>query len=208
MLSNLAISVDLLLVRRSAKTILGSWLPMSIKRVNVAFIAAFGLSMTAYTALANPLNGNAGVAGFHNADGTFAQLAAQEGGGGGGHGPGGGGGHGPGGGGGAGHGPGGAPGGGGGGGGGGAMNHPGGGGGGGMHPGGGGGTAMNHPGGGGMHPGGGHFEGRHAGDWHGGGHGYWRGGHWYWGSPVIYGGGCYANCIDRGFGPFYCRSHC
>lgn len=159
---------------------------MSIKQVNVAFIAAFGLSMTAYTALADPLNGNAGAAGVQNANSTFAQLAAQEGG----HGPGGGGGHGPGGGGGAGHGPGGGPGGGGG----------------GTHPGGG--TAINHPGGGGMHPGGGHFEGRHAGDWHGGGHGYWRGGHWYWGSPVIYGGACYANCIGQGFGPFYCRSHC
>ena len=153
---------------------------MSIKRVNVAFIAAFGLSMTAYTALADPLSGNAGTPGVQNADSSLALFAAQtgEGGGGGGHGPGGVAGHGP-----------------------------GGGGGGGMHPGGGG--AMNHPGGGGMHPGGGeHFPGRHAGDWHGHGHGYWRDGHWYWGAPVIYGGGCYSRCIGEGFGPYYCRSHC
>ncbi|MGO9174362.1 MAG: hypothetical protein ACLP7P_20685 [Rhodomicrobium sp.] len=44
--------------------------------------------------------------------------------------------------------------------------------------------------------------------WRGGRRGYWYGGVWYWWGPVgVYGGSCYWNCINAGFGPGYCSAY-
>jgi hypothetical protein len=44
--------------------------------------------------------------------------------------------------------------------------------------------------------------------WRDGRRGYWYGGVWYWWGPVgVYGGSCYWNCRNAGFGPGYCSAY-